>query len=126
MSTDTTDLWPSDIATTELKSPVAILREQGALLAQKTDGMIVGKVLTGPVGQQLQHTLRLVVPALEHYTYDLFHFTHGPSLYPVDAAFEGKVVLVESEEEFVNFLREVFASEATKQTIRSLVAHARS
>ena len=85
MSTHTQDLWPTDIATTELRSPVAILREQATLLADKTEGLLVGNVRTGTAGEQLRHTFVLVAPALSHYTFDLFSFTHGPSLYPVKA-----------------------------------------
>ena len=127
MSTHTPDLWPTDIATTELRSPVAILREQATLLAVKTEGLVVGNVHTVTAGEQLQHSFRLVAPSLNHYTFDLFNFTHGPSLYPVDAANqEGQVIRIESEKEFLNFLRDLFSSERTKQIIHSLIAHSRT
>ena len=127
MSTHTQDLWPVDIATTELRSPVAILREQATLLADKTEGLIVGNVRTVTLAEQLQHTFMFVAPALSHCTFDLFNFTHGPSLYPVDASNqEGKVIRIESEEEFMNFLRDLFSSERTKQIIHSLIAHSRT
>ncbi len=64
MSTHTQDLWPTDIATTELRSPVAILREQATLLADKTEGLVIGQIRTGTVGGQLQHTFMLVAPTL--------------------------------------------------------------
>ncbi len=127
MSTHTQDLWPADIATTELRSPVAILREQATLLADKTEGLIVGNVRTVTLGEQLQHTFMFVAPALSHYTFDLFSFTHGPSLYPVEAFDEaGLLIPIQSEEEFLNFLRDLFSSERTKQIIHSLIAHSRT
>jgi hypothetical protein len=48
MSTETNDLWPSDIAAnSNLRTPVTILKEQAALLGQKTDNLVIATVSSG-------------------------------------------------------------------------------
>ena len=78
----TDDLWP-DIQESTAELPVAILREQAAKLAPKTQGLVEARVDTRTVGEDIHHRFLLVAPALDHYTYHLFTVTHGvPRVYP--------------------------------------------
>jgi len=142
----TDDFWP-DIDATAAELPVAILREQAALLAPKTEGLVEARVDTRTMGQDIQHRFLLVAPALDHYTYHLFTRTHGvPSVYPaylgdLDDATKavlppksvrvGKLPLVLSSytvrdaEKLRNILRIIINSDRTKEIIGSLLAQSR-
>jgi len=79
----TDDFWP-EIQASAPELPVSILREQAALLAPKTQGLVEAQVHTRTVGEEIQHRFLLVAPALDHYTYHLFTVSHGvPEVYPV-------------------------------------------
>ena len=43
---DTNDLWPANIADSNLTTPVTILKEQAALLGEKTRQLVKGEVVT--------------------------------------------------------------------------------
>src|SRR5262249_58474628 len=77
-----TDLW-GDIVEAQVRTPVAILREQAALLGTKTKNLIEASVRTSAAGGEFRHSFRLVVPALDGYTYELFQIVHGVSIYPI-------------------------------------------
>jgi hypothetical protein len=141
------DLWPPSISGPEIIAPVTILREQAALLGTKTNGLVLASVSTTPRSgrqwfeptdeplttnklgnkasseEKFIHSFRLVVPALEDYTYTLFRIEHGIDLYPV--RFHAPRTLgrvAKTENEFVNTLRKVLSSESTQRVIRSLIA----
>ena len=46
MSQPHRDLWPEDIAVSTIVPPVGILREQAALLGEKTGGLVDGQVVS--------------------------------------------------------------------------------
>jgi hypothetical protein len=117
-----TDLW-GDIQPSAVRTPVAILREQAALLGNKTQNMVEAKVLTFISDGEFHHSFKLVVPALDNYTYNLFVVHHGPNLYPV------KIMALtnpKNEEEFVDWLQQRLSSDETKKSIGNLLAQATS
>jgi hypothetical protein len=123
------DLWPADLfgspATTP---PVAILRQQGALLNEKTNGLLEGVVLSGRRDSELHYQFYIRAPLLENYAYLLFEVIHSPILfYPLvvktDLTEQGKTVA--SEEQFRQVLRDLFSSERSKEVIRSLLAQSK-
>jgi len=77
-----TDFW-GEIAPAAVRTPLAILREQAALLGAKTKNLIEATVATSVNGPQFQHRFNLVVPSLGNYTYELFWVTHGIEMYPI-------------------------------------------
>lgn len=128
-----TDLW-GEIALEPARTPVVILREQAALLAKKTNGIVEARVSTSVVSARLVHRFSLVVPALEDYTYELFYISQGANIYPVETSrntrpgmipIEGADTLLD-EEAFVDWLRTKLSSEGTKKIINNLVAQANS
>jgi hypothetical protein len=83
------NLWPKDISLSEVKAPVAILRQQASALGSITQNVVEAKVAMAE-----QKTLRsgyepftyrfyLVAPALQGYRYKLFTMWHDVNLYPV-------------------------------------------
>jgi hypothetical protein len=123
MQTSTLDLWPQDIAAAaDLSAPVGILREQAFLLGQRTNNIVEGEVLTRGKHDEFTHEFYLVAPAFEHYRYLLLSVTHKAEMYPLKINVRGNQVEAQSQAEFVERLRSIFADPATKNVIQSLIA----
>lgn len=125
------DLWPPDFGTKKL-TPVAILREQGELLARRTQGVLRGLVRTisteGPTAGTagFLHTFFVLAPTLDDYAYELFQVHHGIPVYParVCVAILETDIVANSEAEFIRTLRGVFTAEQTKDLINTLLSQA--
>jgi hypothetical protein len=115
------DLW-GNIQATSVRTPVAILREQAALLGKKTQNVIEGRVDSRSSGGEFYHSFNLVVPALDDYTYQLFIIRHDVNLYPVKLDWQQ----FGSESEFTNALREKLSSPETIRIVQNLLAQANS
>ena len=122
MPNEVRDLWPQEIrASTEL-APVTILREQAALLGQKTRQLVVAEVETRNSGELLVHSFVILAPALDNYRYELFKVYHGVPFYPLTVDTGGAPVKVTTEEAFVELLGKILSSQRTKDVIQSLLA----
>ena len=95
-------LWPDNIVTVDIKSPVAILKEQAALLGQKTQNLVEAQVIQGrqpsiedirkaismsklpaPVEPIFVYDFLITAPPLDFYAYRAFTIQHSIDLYPV-------------------------------------------
>lgn len=121
MATQIADLW-GGFEPAAVRTPVSILRQQAALLGEKTKHLVQARVVTQTNISDFFHSFRLVVPALDDYTYELFSVHHGVDLYPVIAYGEARPL--KTEDEFVEWLRAKLSSEATKRIIGNLMAQA--
>jgi hypothetical protein len=144
MAQTTTSLWPDDLASISVRTPVTILKEQAAALGKMTKNLIEGRVTVTPFGQIIVVYLDLVVPTLKNYTYRLLRVKHGSLLYPVQVAAHSMPELREAtdavtvavsmmnarearnEDEFLAVLREILTSEETKKVLAALLAQAES
>ena len=117
------DFW-GEIGSAEVRTPLSILREQAALLGQKTKGLLEAKVYTDASGAGFTHRFVLVLPALGNYTYELFAINNGIEFYPVHIRGPRGSVLLESEDAFLNWLQEKLSSPETKRIIANLFAQA--
>jgi hypothetical protein len=115
------DLWP-EIEQTELLPPVAILREQAALLGKKTNHLLEGQVVTKTDVGRFFHSFYIVAPALSSYTYRLFGINHDENLYPVQA----DSASLGSEQELLEHIRKILNSDKTKRVIGSLLAQVKA
>ncbi len=96
------DLWPDNIETIDTKSPVAILKEQAALLGQRTKNLVEAQVIRGqlpsiddiklatslsklpPLAEPtFVYDFLITAPPLDFYTYRAFTIQHSIDLYPV-------------------------------------------
>jgi hypothetical protein len=137
------DLWPADLGIAPIVTPAAILREQAALLGEKTKGVLEGTVETLAIGVDVRHRFVILAPALGYYRYVLFQVHHSSiTLYPVfvdeepampQRALSSDFSLVErlneasglpSEEALRAWLRQTLASDVTTHIIRNLHAQA--
>jgi hypothetical protein len=146
-----TDFW-GEIVPAQERTPLAILREQASLLGTKTKNLVEATVDTSvsPNGQFI-HRFTLVVPSLSSYKYELFRIQHGVVSYPISVTSEvlamptirelqtaplifGEVLArdltryrqLETEQEFVDWLRGKLSSPETKKIIANLLAQATS
>ena len=127
------DLWP-EIEESREVPPVAILREQAALLGNKTNYLLQGRVGSVALSSgRFYHSFFIVAPALDGYEYKLFAIEHGPDQYPVFAdALEGtdpsKVsrLSLNSEEELLDYIRKILNSDKTKRILGSLLAQVKA
>jgi hypothetical protein len=126
MADEERDLWPKDIGAGNLVTPVAILREQAALLGQKTQQLVTAEVTTQTRQEKFAHSFHLVAPALDNYKYEIFSVHHGITFYPMQVVYQGTAHQVGSQDAFLNFLRTIFTSTATKNIIQSLIAQMQS
>jgi hypothetical protein len=116
------DLW-GDIQVSDVRTPVAILREQAALLGAKTQQVIEAQVETQIYNKDFEHSFNLVVPALGYYKYSLFAVRHDVDLYPVHLA-PGS--FAKTEDDFVKWLGRRLSSPETRKIIGNLLAQANS
>jgi hypothetical protein len=127
MSTHTADFWPDDIGQTDLRTPVALLREQAAALGEKTRNVVTAEVESEsvpPSDEKLfTYSLYLVAPAIR-YRYQLLTIRHPITLYPISVTTPKMPnwAKVGSEQDFANWLKTVLASNETKMIIRALMA----
>ena len=146
MSISPRNLWPEDIAVTDRVPPVSILKEQAALLGQRTKNLVEGRVRSGSsvyVGSDFNYSFELVAPALDNYRYELLRISHGVEFYPLrlfsdpreslsmvkqlfdpDAQSTGQTI--ENEGQFLKALEIIFSSEQTRKVIGSLIAQSRA
>jgi len=119
------DLWPSNIADANLVTPLAVLKEQAALLGAKTQQLVTGEVTTETSGNLFVHHFYLVAPTLR-YRYELFRVTHGLSFYPLNVLYLNDTHSMKSEAEFQDKLKEIFSATHTVTTVQSMLAQVRA
>lgn len=124
METQVRDLWPSDIGVATLVTPVSILREQAALLGEKTGNLVQAEVKTSSNGPSVIHSFILIAPAMNGYRYRLLSAVHNVEVYPLNITFEPTSASrsVKTEQEFTEYLRELLSSEKTINIVKSLIA----
>ena len=80
------NLWPDDIQV-DVLPPVAILRAQENMLANKTQGILHAELTATETEHFVQHHLDLVAPALNGYRERLLSASHRKDrIYPVTVA----------------------------------------
>jgi hypothetical protein len=139
-----TDFW-GEIVPAQERTPLAILREQASLLGTKTKNLVEATVDTSVDARgRFVHRFTLVVPSLSSYRYELFRIEHGVAIYPIKVssevppartsrglaeellAFGSLNPQLETEQEFVDWLRQKLSSDETKRIIANLLAQATS
>jgi hypothetical protein len=143
------DLWPDDVAVSDVLSPAAIMRHQAGQLRLRTKGLLEADVISTTRkrsdDEETLHEFRITVPALQRYTYRLFEASHSKlHPYPVEVAFEpmkgyvyedksrqykqeifnSQFPIANSQDEFTRLLQLIFRNGQTKALIHSLIAMA--
>lgn len=146
------DLWPKDIDIVNVTPPVAILREQAAVLGNKTKNLVLGEVTpaVGETSEKLLYAFFIVGPVLGGYRYRLLTIRYPVEMYPVEIFLEPEILThvraelavqvsdnallqllgdltspalsAKSEEEFKAVLKAVFDSPKTRRVIEAIIA----
>ncbi len=131
MAEQAMDLWPQ-IEAVVVRTPGTILKQQAALLGKHTKNLLEGRVLTQGRASGFIHHFMIDAPTLD-YRMELFSVSHDMNLYPVRVETAPTVrldlppgLLLNSEEEFVDWLKEVFNAAETKRVLATLLAQAES
>jgi len=125
MTTQQEDFW-GEIEVGGTQTPSLILKQQAALLGEKTKHMLEAKVRARASDGDFHYSFELVAPALDNYTYQLFQVRHGADLYPVFAElspFEEKLM---TENQFKDWVHNKLSSPDTKRIVANLLNLARS
>ncbi|KPA09970.1 hypothetical protein MHK_009824, partial [Candidatus Magnetomorum sp. HK-1] len=79
------NLWPDEVGTTTIVSPVAILREQAELLGEKMKNIVAAEVSSFDSStDSIIYHFYIVAPTLGNYRYRLFTVSHNVTLYPLE------------------------------------------
>ncbi|MGC2111434.1 MAG: hypothetical protein WA655_18105 [Candidatus Korobacteraceae bacterium] len=119
------DLWPSNIADANLTTPVTILKQQGALLGDKTRQLITGEVVTQTTGNLFVNSFYISAPTLG-YKYELFQVHHGINFYPLTLKHLNNTIQIPSEAAFKDKLKEILAAPHTVNVVHSILAQVRA
>ena len=125
--TSTKNLWGELPAPRELPSlPNRILIEQGSKLTELTSGALIGEVISQDQSNQLlASTLRIKVPSLNNYIFNVVNIKYGINLYPVtvsDLTGQSQNGVCKTVEDYEKKLENIFTSPKVKSVIQALLA----
>jgi hypothetical protein len=117
------NLWP-ELKPDEIRTPLAILRQQAAFLGERTKNVVEGEVVTEPTSGDFSHVFFLRAPALGDYRYQLFRAKHGIDLYPAEVWTHvfGQRWHADDEPALLQALREIFTNEKVVRIVNSIIA----
>jgi hypothetical protein len=129
MAEEVLDLWPP-IDTAGIRAPVIILKQQAALLGKHTKNLLEGRVDTILHQDGLLHRFSIYAPTL-NYVVELLNVSHGPDPYPVHVQSvrglpNARFAPLNSEEEFIDWLKTALSSPETKRILAVLLAQVES
>lgn len=133
MAEQTLDFWPDISAARPRVTPLSLLKQQAALLGKKTNNLLEGDVSSSIYNERLVHRFLIGVPSLD-YRYELFVVSHDPVvLYPVKVvsgphktSYGKNPPTLDSEDAFLDWLKNVLSSDETKRVLGSLLAQTES
>jgi hypothetical protein len=117
---ETVDLW-GDIITEPIRTPQLILKEQGALLERKTNGILTVEVHSASIDNGFRHEFKIKSSNM-NYLYAAFTVRHPIEIYPVDLHTEEIIYHAKDEEAFMTSLKKILQSEKIQKVIRSLIS----
>ena len=128
MPEEAVDFWP-DLDSTQVRTPLLILKQQAVLLGKHTKNLLAASVETQTMsyGERFLHRFIIQAPTLD-YRYGLFSVSHDLMLYPVtlESSPQREVSRVQrtfkSEDEFVSWLKDLLNSDQTKRLLSTLLA----
>lgn len=121
------NLWPDDIANSEsVLTPFSILKAQASALAQRTAGLVTGRVDRKNDDEgDFFYSFKIVAPTL-NYSYELFTAWHEPvKLYPVHCNFLSTQKQCATQEDLISWLGTVFGSREAKRVVNGLMIQAK-
>ena len=131
------DLWGTIPTADTTPIPVSVLKEQGALLSEKTNGILSGIVKihsSYEAGRDVSKIVFFIVcPTLNNYRYEvlLVNQSNFPEVFPVEVIYEkaddsnGRVKeIANNVEEFKTVVKDILQSDRVKKVIAALLRDA--
>ena len=120
------DLW-GDQVKVDVVTPLAIMRTQGALLKQRTSGLLEIDIQTTATLIETAHKFFVVAPSLPRYSELLFTASHlNEKVYPafIEAAClsDSETWRADTQNELLDLLQRIFQSPGTRSLLQSLIA----
>jgi hypothetical protein len=118
-------LWPDTIGTVEEVPPVAILKQQAALLGEKTKNIVIAEVDSKAGYNNFYDVFYLVAPALDNYSFELFKVSRSiENFYPVTISSDTLIYdnQITSEAQLLKALENIFSNSKTVKIIQSMLA----
>jgi hypothetical protein len=125
----TENYWPAEINDAADPEPVAILKEQAALLGGRTKNAVEAIVRTTTEAGTAYHSLSLKADALGDYLYKLLDVAHpvigrvGDYPITVQSSAGGPPREISGEEEFREWLRAQLSSDYVRTAISNLLRY---
>ena len=128
MSTE--NLWGSLDGFKKIKTPLSIVREQGELLTQATQGILEGYVKIESQAENIRFSFSIIATRLNQYRYEVLKVSHPVTIYPVVVlnTVERKRSWEEclSEEIFLSKIKSILSSSEMRRVIESLLSQSES
>ena len=105
--------------------PNRILKEQGSLLTEATDGALIGETVTSDRKKQaFSAALRIKVPSLNNYIYNVVFIEYPINIYPVTVTDRtgGEKSTCKDLDELRGKLKQILSSERVKAVVSALLA----
>lgn len=118
------NLWPPQLGTTTVRSPLAIMKRQASLLGSATRNQLEGEVQTRTAAKMgFRHDFHIVAPGLDNYRFGLFSVYHPVTLYPLEVWIgDASATQCNDEEAFIEAIRTVLQSEETRKVLDALLS----
>lgn len=125
----TKNLWGNFEDLKKIRTPLAILREQGELLTSSTDGILEGRISSEKYylgGFEI--SLFIVAPMLNEYSCLVLKLRHPLDFYPVTVTsdFTSSSIECKTEEDFIRGLGTILSSDEVRDIIQSLISQSSS
>lgn len=125
------NLWPSFDDIPAIRTPKAILVEQGNYLEKSTQNILNAQITTSSTAtpeSKLSHRLRIVAPLLENYSITLLSIEHNVFVYPATLKHSviSKTYNINDEQTLLDSLKEIFNHPSTIDLISKLISQSRS
>lgn len=112
-----------------VKPPIAVLKELAQELANKTQGLLIGKVeqnfYSNPV---FDLEFYIAAPSLNNYEYKVFEIKHDFNFYPLEVIPPSKEPnkKAKNQDELEEILKSIISSPQVKRVINGLLAQIKS
>lgn len=123
------NLWGEIPVSETLRTPLAVLKEQGELMTTMTDGLLEGRAnVERSSDNSLIANLDIVAPALGGYSYRVVRVIYPVGIYPLivqDMTTSGARYSCSDENGFLGTLESILSSQPVRTVIRGLLAQSR-
>ncbi len=120
------NLWP-EFVEAEIVTPLSILKAQAAALGDRTSNLLQGETVSRSTSRGgFEHKFYIYAPTLD-YRLEVFRIDHPLEFYPMKVSvWGGEFLDIQDEQQFLQWMKNIFSSERTKRAIQSLLAQTKS